>query len=544
MMKKRIVTIFVILVFVLTACAPDAGKPLPDAEKTPVMSVNVMLPGGALPDRGYRPPETPERCYTDPVSGLIPSGDYGRIWPYLGGYVAGQYVSPREYIGICDESGRVICDPVYNEAKLVEKDGRGFYIFIKSNLRAINRNANPSQYDDRSEITLATTDGSYVETFEYLLWEERRPFEYSTVFDENGYAYTYEWRRPVSYDYITAWRDGKWGVLDWDGSVLLPFKYLEPVCFHEGLAAVLSEDERNYSFIDIKGKTVLGPYDAPPRLKDSWLEVSGREIPSTDRILFIDGYAKFYEAGKFGIIDSTGEIIIPAEYDYISCISDGIAMFANYTYRGDNKPVVELIGIVNDSGNVIVEPAEYTYYNRPVNEDGCAVLYPSSIELKQKVDSDGNKTPYEIDKYYYSFMNNYIFLDAEGNEKRLPTADFSIDELNDELLIVFDKTAETWRLYDYALNPLSPENPGLYATWPLIRGKAEYFFIMEPAAAGNSRYLCRIYGLDGRQMLEGSYYTIIPIGDKFMVRGNMSAGLVDKNGSYIIEVSMAEYNAD
>ena len=546
--KRIAALLFSALAICLAACAPGAAPtppngPAPAEGQGPTVSDGVMLPNGALPDSGYKPPKTPERYYPEQVRGLIPSDGYGRIWPYIGGYAVGPYSSPREYFGICDEAGKIVCDPVYSEARLIENGEQALYAFTKTSLRAIDDNADPFDYEDKSEVTLATLDGSYAETFEKALWEEARGFEYSIVRDKDGFAYTYEWRGPVGYDYITAWRGGKWGVLGWDGSLLLPFEYREPVCFYEGLAAALSEDGRTYSFIDIEGRAVLGPYEAPPRLGKPWPGASGAEIPVTDRIMFYEGSAKFYEGGKFGIVGRGGEVVIPAEHDYISCMEGGIALFVDYDYQGGEYPAAELIGVVNDSGTAIVEPAEFAYWDRPSNEGGCAVLY-RAIELKVTVAWDGTRAPYEIGNYYYYDGNHYVFLDTDGNRETLPADGYGVDVLCDDLLIVFDWEAGTWRLYDFALRPLSEENPGTYATWPYNNGRVEYFFIMEREAGWKREGLRRIYGLDGSPMLDGKYRVIMPVGDRFMVRGDKTAGLVDRNGGYIIEVSVAGYNAD
>ena len=535
-MKKGIIVVLAVLICGLTACVPDYKGPAPPKEKTPVVSSGVVLPNGMLPDGVYKMPKTPERYYAEPAYEFVPSGEYGHIWPYIGGYDGEAYGS-RDIIGICDEAGKIICDPVFDDAAIIEKDGRQLYVFIKTVWQKAGIKDDWDQYEELSTTTLATLDGSRSDKYERLLWEEESSVEYSTASREDGQSHSYQWRGLVKYDYITAEQGGKWGVLDWDGTVLLPFKYLEPVCFYEGLASVLSEDGQSYSFIDVKGKTVFGPFEAPPRAENTWMEHMGDLIPVTDKIMFYDGYAKYYEGGKYGIIDRSGREVVPAAYDFITCMKDGIAMAANGM---ETDAVTESFCILNDTGAVVFGPQEYEYWNCPANIGGYAVL-PGPDDAREKVAYNGARTPYEESAPYSYDGDGYLFTKSG---MKYPYEKYDVYNLNDDLLIILDREAHRWRIYDYNLDPVSPENPGQGITFPYYNKKLEYFFADEWTAGWGWRYSSQIYGLDGRLLLDGAYEKIIPIGERFMVRGGATAGLADKDGSYIIEVSVAAYRAD
>ena len=546
MKNKMLVAIMAMIIIVLTACAAEAQDdseakapeaPFSDAETMHVAASGVALPSGAFPDREHTVLKNPERYYPAPVSEIIPSTDYGQIWPYIGGYAEAMMGEQHELIGICDEFGKIICDPVFKEAALIGKDDKQLYAFVKYDIY------NGKKYEYVYPTTLAALDGSWAETFEHALWEETSGNEFSPpVIGGPGYDYShsYSWRDAVRYDYITAKRGGRWGVVDWDGSVLLPFEYIEPVCFYEGLASVLSEDGGTLSFIDITGKTVLGPFEAPSRPRDEWGRLDD-DLPITDKMMFHEGYAKFYENGKYGIIDRDGRTIIPAVHGFITCMDGGMAMFINYSYEKAGEPPSQSFGIVNDAGVVILDPAGHAQHSAPRNAGGYAVIAASG-EVWERVYYDGTRTPHEGRGFYINNEGYYAFTRVD---KTLPADSYYIDYVNDSLIIVFDRNKDTWRLYDYELNPMSPDNPGS-AGWSMYGGAmTDYILISTPVPGGwSSRPSYMIYGLDGRLLLNNAYLTIMPIGDKFMVRGRNTAGLVDKDGKYIIEVSVTMYNID
>ena len=512
----------------------------PVSESFPVLSGGVLLPNGLLPDGGYTHQATPERYYDNTVLDLIPSAGYGRIWPYIGGYATSNMGTWSELIGICDDSGRIICDPAYNDVTIIEYGGNRLYAFTKNEVSRSN-----GHYEDIYVTTIAALDGSWAETFERALWRETSSYEYSPPLHYYGWeSRGYQWRDALSYEYITARRGGLWGVIGWDGSVLLPFEYHEPVCFNEGLASVLSANGETYSFIDKTGNTILGPYQAPPRAQDLW-DHTGFGIPITSKIMFYEGYAKFYKDGKFGIIDRTGNIIIPAVYDFITCMNGGMAVIVAYGDADDPPYMQERCGIVNSSGDEIVP---YTYYNYryycgPRYIEGQVVIAQIYNPVGDIIAYDGTKTPYEDNTPYISENGKeYIF---RNSDVAFPLSDYLFDYVNYDLIMIYDRYNSTWRLYDFRGNPVSSENPGRLDHWYNDGNRVEYLFInISPPGVWEWPPPVMIYDITGRLLLEDAYYTIKPIEDKFMVRGKSSAGLVDAEGNFIIEASIAAYDVD
>ena len=570
---RLIFFLFACAVMLLIVCAACKGSstPQPDAITSPtsvseaphtqgadaeqqaaeasgsVLSGGVLLPNGLFPDSARPlPAALPERYYENTILELIPSGDYGRIWPYIGGYVNSYMGTWSGIIGICDDEGRIICDPAYNNAELIENGGHSLYVFTKY---SVNRTG---YYEGSYAATIAALDGSWAGTFDHALWEEASSYEYTPPI-KSWYDLSrgYRWRDTVSYDYITAKRDGLWGVIDWDGSVLLPFEYLEPLCFHEGLASVLSEDGETFRYIDIAGETVLGPFEAPPRPKMEY-GLQGFDLdatPKTYKLMLFDGYAKFYENGKFGIIDRAGNIVIPAEYEFITCMNGGMAMFATFSSGSEAREMPERFGIVNSAGDVIVSPMDYNYiyYQTPEYLDGCALIIQSNNPAGDLIAYDGTRTPYEAS---FPFYTKDGYLEFCNSDVKLSLDRYYLEYINSNLIygnsiIVFDRDNHTWAIYDYGGNQVTPENQG-GGLQRIVGRRNTGYLIIDVSTPGVWEWPppVMIYDLSGKALLEDAYYVIIPVGDRFMVRGKNTAGLVDAYGSFIIMVDVTAYGTD
>ena len=156
-------------------------------------------------------------------------------------------------------------------------------------------------------------------------------------------------------------RDGKWGMVDKDGNLVVEFEYdrvvgsdasLSPSEFeneYEGdrLWAVMQCDstEGKWGIIDDYGKVVLAvEYDEVwdlcrfdyregfiPVAKDGkwgYVNLEGKEIIPLiyDMVYpFCDGLAVVSSEGKYGAIDMTGAMFLPIEYDTIASFADGKA---------------------------------------------------------------------------------------------------------------------------------------------------------------------------------------------------------------------------
>jgi uncharacterized protein YgiM (DUF1202 family) len=132
---------------------------------------------------------------------------------------------------------------------------------------------------------------------------------------------------------IVAQKNGKWGVINRQNQILVPFVY-EGVCFEsslpgmthplnfqeEVLAVVLNE---KMGFIDDQNRTVI-PFKYDPYYGSS----------------FSEGLAPMSVEGKIGFIDKQNQVVIPFEYDYAGTFKNGLALVSkdvSYGFYIDKK---------------------------------------------------------------------------------------------------------------------------------------------------------------------------------------------------------------
>jgi hypothetical protein len=80
----------------------------------------------------------------------------------------------------------------------------------------------------------------------------------------------------------------------------------------------------------------------PPEPDNSFEEFSSK-LPSNYGMVFYESKTRFYQDGKFGVIDKSGNVIIPAKYDYISSFSGGTAEFISEGKKGVLGPNGEVL---------------------------------------------------------------------------------------------------------------------------------------------------------------------------------------------------------
>ena len=482
---------------------------------SPVVSGGIVFPGGLLPREDYLPTPAPERYYDRAVLEPIPSNDYGRIWPYLGGTTSMMWMQGSLF-GLCDDQGRIICEPVFNDAYIARIGGRELYVLIEFG-------RNEDGYEQNA-TTLAEIDGSRFEKFESVHWTE-----YSG--DEMGHNRMFWWRDPVEYEYITAKKDGKWGVINSTGEVLLPYVYSEPVCFSEGLASILSDDGQTVSFIDIKGDVVLGPYDAPPEQQDEWSYEAGA-IPITEKLLFHEGRARIYKDGKYGMIDKSGEIVIPIEHEFITSFQDGTAM----TVQGVENYETTAYSVIDEAGKILVESTKYHVYR---DKDGTIIVRDWDAEREYAVNAEGELEPHESEEMWTISGNIITYLN--GKELVFPQG-HNIEILNSGDIIVSNRISRKWWVCDNDGNRISPENTGIPSTWSEAQNGA-FIYVFEDSEQYNGPF--DLYDQKGNLLLAaGGFNVALPIGDRYMVRQRGVGGLIDKDGNFIIKVSLRDYLED
>ncbi len=200
-------------------------------------------------------------------------------------------------------------------------------------------------------------------------------------------------------DYALVSKNGKWGVVNKSGEFkILPYEKIMP--YSDGLAAV--RQNQNWGLIDTSGKEIIAcQYYRNVHFNDGIASVEvydykdnvavgthceaidkeGKKLftPELPFTAFSEKLAAAYDNNthQFGYIDTTGKIIIPAQYDLADDFHQGAAL----VYKDvDNK---RRAGFINTKGDVIL-PLNYEI-NSNFNEGAVLIKKDGKLGiLKQK----------------------------------------------------------------------------------------------------------------------------------------------------------------
>ncbi len=140
-----------------------------------------------------------------------------------------------------------------------------------------------------------------------------------------------------------SYYSGIFGLLDSSGQILLPQVYHRIYDFDEnGLAFIL--DDSGYGVIDMTGEFVVPcQYNAAR--------------------FFSEGFAAISKNGKWGYIDTSGQEVIDLKFDWVYDFSEGLAVFRTGDWETGKR------GYIDTSGEVVIPPVFDWAYSF---EDGIA----------------------------------------------------------------------------------------------------------------------------------------------------------------------------
>jgi len=172
--------------------------------------------------------------------------------------------------------------------------------------------------------------------------------------------------KPIVKENLIAIKDfktDKWGYLNTQGNIAIPFVYEYAAPFSEGLAAVIKNDK--YGYIDKTGKEVIKTQyfigssfneGIAVVMKSSdtttflFIDKTGKQTGSTkknltgfwvspDQITFSHGLCRFFTEEKTGLIDKTGKVVVDTNYTHIyPYIEEGYWLFKNEPPKRDTRP--------------------------------------------------------------------------------------------------------------------------------------------------------------------------------------------------------------
>ena len=266
-------------------------------------------------------------------------------------------------------------------------------------------------------------------------------------------------------DLYTVKRNGKKGVINKKGKVIVPIKYDDVDDFHEGMAKVRQKEEENhgiwysYGFVNKKGKEVIpADYDYAEDFHEGLAAVrygvgngeewgfvnkKGKEvIPVKYGSVsnFNEGLAAVTKDGKDGFVNKKGKVVIPFRYDDTKGFSEGLA-----AVKKDGK-----WGFVNKKGKVVI-PFKYTDANN-FSKGKAEVEVTEYVGqrrnhwVKQVINKKGALL-YYIPREY-SFMGekvgdeSYMLINKEGKKIVLKDYDILDDRFNEGRAYVLYKNGK------------------------------------------------------------------------------------------------------
>ena len=198
-----------------------------------------------------------------------------------------------------------------------------------------------------------------------------------------------------------AKKDGKWGCIDKNGNIVIPFIY-DDVWYNGGIIKYKNEGDGNWKNIEINGRLLAYWYDYPylyvtsiynsNEHKEDFLDSKGNVITSYkcgDRKSFFScGFIGVERNGKWGFIDINGNALCPFEFHYVKDFENGFAVVARNAKHG-----------VIDTKGIFIVPLLY---------EDCSILQNGLFAVKEEgkwgvVDLKENKVvPLAYDYVYHS----------------------------------------------------------------------------------------------------------------------------------------------
>lgn len=231
--------------------------------------------------------------------------------------------------------------------------------------------------------------------------------------------------------------DGKWGYIDKSSEIKFAgFRWAES--FSEGLAAVKYDD---WGFIDKNGKFIISTkYEKVEPFREglslvmtndgrksefSFIDKFGKVAISlnyTDAKSFAEERSAVYAKGKWGFINKMGVEIVPLQYDFVESYSEGLTVVFKGTISGVNG-MKGKFGFIDKDGKLII-PLKFDFAT-------SFVKGVSKVSLNNKyglIDKTGKEIiPIKYDDvWYWGFINEGFigvilngkkgFVDIYGNE--------------------------------------------------------------------------------------------------------------------------------
>lgn len=241
---------------------------------------------------------------------------------WVGTVVDGRaYLYRDGYVGLIDSSGRVLVPPMYDK----------IFAFDSGGIANVTRNGKYGLIDINGNVVATPFSSFYIGPFTDGYGPYKTSRNIYGIVDRKGKVVM-----PASYHALHYIQGGQFIAVKGNAYSLLTPSTGKVV--DVGTNATIRSEDHQYELIR------WGYYDSAPQL-----QYNERSAPF---LMFVDGLAVTYQRKGdvflFGCIDRTGEMVIPAVYEWIEPFRDSVAVV-----RFQSK-----WGAINREGDLVV-PAEY-----------------------------------------------------------------------------------------------------------------------------------------------------------------------------------------
>lgn len=448
------------------ALPPETTEALPT--EPPVQFEGSATAGGIrvyTDPSAYRPYTAPEAIYTRLRDGalpeLIPSADYGTIYPYEAARLMesggiGYTWETGGIYGFMDETGRILTDGIYTNisTRSYYDEATGTDVTLPCWIGRVIDNVRlvsfPEPDDDYTYLDgdylyyVIAQDGSFVlpgpfqsvrglkdrlacDTGSEIVIFDLKGNRLLSIDGESEYGTLYLWSiefreglyRVSYYDTTDDWRE-KYFFLNEQGEPVLG-PYENACAFSEGLACV-SEDGQNYGYIDRTGAWVIGPFDGGRPMsfengiaiqqdgeQNILVDKDGKVLASVSEEGWFsrapcgfEFYSHAYETSRHIFFDKSGQLLLETWED-VSSLDE--TTFWNYSQR----KLFRLSGeeLATDRAysmqliSAVVNGEAVSCYLGQDFDRSTNVLFSQDLQTLRQIEYN-----YKADEYYY-FYNTY-----------------------------------------------------------------------------------------------------------------------------------------
>jgi len=484
-----------------------------------------------------READAPLRLLDGSITEFIPGNDYGEIFPFLGQFNMGEWGLTFERYGFFDIYGRVICDPIFDTVTMITH-GEHHAFVVSSNWTPEWAWQTPSVDGFRAVIP---ADGSFFRKFDDV--------------------YLGDWGFEFDYEFIPVKRDGKWGVIDFFGNLVLDFAFPNAPLFSDGLAAVFRWAEYEHLFeyfmsgvpfyyIDIHGNIVLGPFESPPMVQ--YVEPSALHL---EGVRFQNGLAINFYDGHYGFIDTSGRLVIERNYLFfrsfqlrwndVGLIPVALADTLEYIVSewGYLDPFVTF-ALMDRNGNYIVRMPQAFAHGAVMEHDGYYTVACNDYwRLTHMFDYAGNEVPV----YGDWIVGNRYFISRTWDD------DTSTERLTGNGVdFTFTNLFTHWLFGDwFAVNDWNPDTGGSTHLWNAQTGEERHDFntgahityrspgrnVMLTSWEQDRRF--GVYDDEGNIVIPFVFCWLHPIGENYFARAGRYGGLTGPVGEWIFRTRLS-----